>query len=96
MHRRTLLAAMPALGIARPSLAQDRYPARPVRLVIPFAPGGPTDVFGRRFADRFGRVIGQTVVVENRAGAGGMVGAQDVPRVLLGGHQPARLSPSAL
>lgn len=80
MNRRTLLAAGPGLVFARPSLAQDRYPARPIRLVIPFAPGGPTDVFGRRFAERFGRVLGQTVVVENRAGAGGMVGAQEVTR----------------
>ncbi len=86
MHRRTLLAASPALALGRPSLAQERYPTRPIRLVIPFAPGGPTDVFGRRFAERFGRVIGQTVVVENRAGAGGMVGAQEVTRARPDGY----------
>lgn len=86
MNRRTVLAATPALAFARPALAQERYPARPVRLIVPFAPGGPTDVFGRRFAERFGRVIGQTVVVENRAGAGGMVGAQEAARARPDGY----------
>ncbi|HYF08448.1 MAG TPA: tripartite tricarboxylate transporter substrate binding protein [Acetobacteraceae bacterium] len=80
MDRRLLLAGLAAAPLARPALAQERFPVRPLRLVVPFAPGGPTDVFGRRFADRFARVLGQTVVVENRAGAGGMVGAQEVAR----------------
>ena len=80
MNRRMVLAGIPALAFARPAIAQDRYPSRPVRLVVPFAPGGPTDVFARRFADRFARVLGQIVLVDNRAGAGGMVGAQDVAR----------------
>jgi len=86
MNRRSLLVGLPAAALARPAPAQDRFPARPVRLVIPFAPGGPTDVFGRRFAERFGRVLGQTVVVENRAGAGGMVGAQEVTRARPDGY----------
>lgn len=86
MDRRTLLTGIPALAIACPAIAQERYPARPVRIVVPFAPGGPTDVFARRFADRFARVLGQTVLVENRAGAGGMVGAQEVTRARPDGY----------
>lgn len=81
MHRRVLLGGTAAGLLAAPALrAQDRFPARPVRVVVPFAPGGPTDVFARRFVDRFQRALGQTVLIENKAGAGGMLGAQDVAR----------------
>ncbi|MBR0651429.1 tripartite tricarboxylate transporter substrate binding protein [Roseomonas terrae] len=81
MYRRTALGAAVASLLAAPSLrAQDRFPSRAVRVVVPFAPGGPTDVFARRFVDRFQRALGQTVVIENKAGAGGMLGAQDVAR----------------
>ena len=86
MNRRTLLAGLSTLPIAMPALAQERFPARPVRIIVPFAPGGPTDVFARRFADRFTRALGQTVVVENRAGAGGMVGGQEVVRARPDGY----------
>lgn len=84
MDRRTVLGGLPALAsgaAARVAQAQqDRFPSRAVRLVVPFAPGGPTDVFARRFADPFARALGQTVVVDNKAGAGGMLGAQEVAR----------------
>jgi tripartite-type tricarboxylate transporter receptor subunit TctC len=81
MQRRVILGAAAASLLAAPSLrAQDRFPSRTVRVVVPFAPGGPTDVFARRFVDRFQRALGQTVVIENKAGAGGMLGAQDVAR----------------
>jgi tripartite-type tricarboxylate transporter receptor subunit TctC len=88
MDRRTVLGGLPALALvtARTARAQDRFPSRPVRLVVPFAPGGPTDVFARRFSDRFARVLGQLVVVDNKAGAGGMLGAQEVVRSRPDGH----------
>src|SRR6201982_2067864 len=52
----------------------DDYPSRPIRLIIPFPPGGSNDVVGRIVANQFGQKLGQTVFVDNRAGAGGVVG----------------------
>lgn len=81
MERRVILGAGAGLLLAAPAVwGQERFPARTVRVVVPFAPGGPTDVFARRFVDRLQRALGQTVVIENKAGAGGMLGAQDVAR----------------
>lgn len=54
------------------------YPDRPVKLIVPFPPGGTSDVVGRIFADALGKELGQTVVVENRSGAGGSVGTRAV------------------
>ncbi|HEY8614513.1 MAG TPA: tripartite tricarboxylate transporter substrate-binding protein, partial [Roseomonas sp.] len=76
MRRRAALMlptlALPAL--VRPAHAQDRYPDRPIRLVIPFATGGSNDVVGRLIAESMGQRLGQTFVVENRGGAGGLIG----------------------
>lgn len=74
---RTFLAAAllaPLLAFAQP------YPDRVVRLVVPFPPGGNTDVVGRVVADRLGPLLGQNVIIENRAGAGGAVGAEAVAK----------------
>ncbi|MGX9961799.1 Bug family tripartite tricarboxylate transporter substrate binding protein [Roseomonas sp. F4] len=77
MHRRTLLAAAAGLALASPAIAQN-WPSRPIRLVIPYPPGGGTDIAGRIIAHRLSTVWGQTVVVENRGGAGGMIGTRAV------------------
>src|SRR3981081_1067680 len=69
----TLLALLLAAPVAR---AADAYPSRPIHLIIPFPPGGSNDVVGRVFANFIGERIGQTVVVENRSGAGGVVGTE--------------------
>lgn len=82
MQRRTLAALIP-LAIATLSgsaFAQAAYPNKPIHLVVPFAPGGTTDIIARVIADPLSRVLGQPVLVENKAGGGGLVGANDTVR----------------
>ncbi|WP_459618145.1 Bug family tripartite tricarboxylate transporter substrate binding protein [Bordetella sp. 2513F-2] len=66
------LAGSLATGAA---VAQESYPSKPIRLIVPFPPGGTTDIVGRLFADKLTQALGQTVVVENRGGAGGSIGS---------------------
>ena len=92
LHRRVLLgtalvAPLAAPLVARPAQAQTPWsPERPVRLIVPFAPGGSQDVLGRLFAQAVSQSVGQNVVVENRAGAGGILGAQETARAAPDGH----------
>jgi tripartite-type tricarboxylate transporter receptor subunit TctC len=79
MYRRALLAAAATSGLAAPSLAQD-WPGAPVRGIVPFAAGSATDIVARLFAERMRETLGQPVVVENRAGASGLIGAESVAR----------------
>lgn len=86
MKRRTLLAALPAFGaLAMPGLAQA-YPTRPIRLIVPYAPAGNIDLNARIIGEAMGRRLGQTVVIENRAGAGGVVGAEATARAAPDGY----------
>ena len=84
MKRRKLLIGAGALagaGLAAPAVfAQDTYPSKPLKLVIPFPPGGPTDVLGRRYGEKLSALLGQPVVIDNKAGAGGIVGADMVAK----------------
>ena len=80
MHRRHLLAALPAAALAPRSAAAQEWPPSPVRAIVPFAPGSATDTVARVFTEKMRETLGQNVVVENRAGANGLIGAEAVAR----------------
>ncbi len=86
MHRRTILGAAAALPLAAPALAQAAFPDRPLRLLVPFAPGGPSDILCRLIAPRMSATLGQPVVVENRPGAGGVTGVDVAAKAPADGH----------
>jgi tripartite-type tricarboxylate transporter receptor subunit TctC len=90
MNRRDVLAAglaavSTSLLAPRRAAAQGRYPDRPIRLIVPFAPGGATDVVGRLWADRIRPDLG-TVVIENKASGGGALGASEAARAQPDGY----------
>ncbi|WP_414652442.1 tripartite tricarboxylate transporter substrate binding protein BugE [Hydrogenophaga sp.] len=88
MSRRTALAsaaAVAALGIHGLSLAQG-FPSKPITLQVPFAPGGTTDIVARVVSEPLAKALGQNVIVLNRAGGGGVVGAQELARAAPDGH----------
>lgn len=84
LMRSILCVALLSAGL--PAGAQGDFPARPVRLVVPFPPGGATDVLGRIAARRLGELYGKSVVVDNKPGASGHVGAAEVARAAPDGH----------
>lgn len=72
------MAAMASVGWAAAQTTAANYPERPVRIVVPFAPGAGTDAMGRLIAQKLGEVLGGNFVVDNRAGASGAIGTQHV------------------
>lgn len=84
-QRRRLIGLVAAMSLSGLAHASD-FPSRPLTLVVPFAPGGPTDVMARTLADALRVEMGQPVVVDNRAGAGGNIGAELVARAAPDGY----------
>src|SRR3974377_443818 len=74
--RRTLLSLAAALAASTAPCRAQTYPTKPIKLVVPFAPGGPADVIGRIIAQQLSVILGQSLVIENRGGAGGTIGAR--------------------
>jgi tripartite-type tricarboxylate transporter receptor subunit TctC len=84
LYRRSLLAALPFLSL--PAHAEAPWPSKPIRLVVPYAPGGSTDVVGRVMAEYLGRRLGQNIVVENRPGKGASLGTSLVAKAAPDGY----------
>ena len=86
MQRRAFLSAASLLAMPVAATAQSSWPDRPVRLVVPYPPGASTDSLGRLVAQRVAAALGQPVVVENRAGASGVIGTEHVSRAAPDGY----------
>jgi tripartite-type tricarboxylate transporter receptor subunit TctC len=81
------LAGVALATVAFGAAAQQQFPSKPVSIVVPFAAGGPTDTVARAIANAMQKTLGGTIIVENKPGAGGTIGASDVARAAPDGHR---------
>ncbi len=89
----SMAAAVTLAFIAAPAQAQN-YPTKPVRVVVPFAPGGGSDITARQFSQKLSEAFGQQFVVDNRGGAGGLIGMEIVAKAIPDGHTLMMMSAS--
>ena len=85
-HVACFIAALVSSGVLVQSRALAQYPTKPIRLVVPFVPGGPTDIQGRMLGEKLGQRLGQQVIVDNRGGAGGNIGMEITARAPADGY----------
>src|SRR5579871_5945167 len=83
---KAIAAAVLAIFLAAAAARAETWPAHPITLVVPYPPGGTSDNFGRFVADRLGRALGTSVIVENRPGAAGMIGSAFVAHAAPDGY----------
>lgn len=86
IHRRTMLATLPAVALAGTARAQEPWPQRPIRIIVGFAAGGATDITTRTLAPKLQSLLGQSLIVDNRPGAGGNLATELVVRAQPDGY----------
>ncbi|WP_294001203.1 tripartite tricarboxylate transporter substrate binding protein BugE [Sphaerotilus sp.] len=89
MKRRQILAtstAVLAVALAPLAARAEGFPSKPVKVIVPFAPGGTTDIIARIMGERIGPALGQTLIVENKAGGGGIIGANELAKSVPDGY----------
>jgi tripartite-type tricarboxylate transporter receptor subunit TctC len=86
MHRRHFLAAASSLAVASPTSWAQAYPNKPIKLVVPFPPGGGADNLARAVAPKLAEYLGQAIVIDNKPGAGGNLGSEGVARAAADGY----------
>lgn len=91
-----LLAALASAPIAAAASAADAYPTRPIRLVVPFPPGGPADFFGRALGNALNQQLGQPIIIDNRTGLGGVVGTENIAKSAPDGYSLLLASPGSI
>src|SRR5213596_510835 len=94
MQRSALLISLLCAAFSVSAQAPDPYPSKPLRFILPFPPGGPTDILGRLIGERLASSLGQPVIVENRGGAGGNVGAEAAAKSAPDGYTLVLAAPS--